>query len=162
MKKCVFAGTFDPFTVGHADIVESCLKLFDEVVIAVAVNTAKTPFFTESERVNLIEKLYSDTPAVRVVVFEGAVVDLLQREQTPFYVRGIRNTIDLEYENQNYFASKKLMPELITLYLPARQENLHVSSTLVKNSVRFQKEFLDYIPAQIRKDVVALLEQKKG
>jgi pantetheine-phosphate adenylyltransferase len=162
MKKCVFAGTFDPFTVGHADIVESCLKLFDEVVIAVAVNTAKTPFFTESERVNLIKKMYSDTPAVRVVVFEGAVVDLLQREQTPFYVRGIRNTIDLEYENQNYFASKKLMPELITLYLPARQENLHVSSTLVKNSVRFQKEFLDYIPAQIRKDVVALLEQKKG
>jgi pantetheine-phosphate adenylyltransferase len=160
MKKCVFAGTFDPFTIGHADIVESCLKLFDEVVIAVAKNTAKTPLFSEEERVHLLQKLYKNTPAVRVVVFEGAVVDLLQKEQTPFYVRGIRNTIDLEYENQNYFASKRLMPELITLYVPAKQENLHVSSTLVKNSVLFEKEFLEYIPAEIRQDVVELLEKK--
>jgi pantetheine-phosphate adenylyltransferase len=159
-KKCVFAGTFDPPTTGHKSMIDTCLTLFDEVVVAVMKNTAKTPFFTEEERVTLLNKLYKNNPHVRVVVFEGAVVDLLQKEQTPFYVRGVRNTIDFEYENQNYFASKKLMPELVTLYIPAEQDKLQVSSTLVKNSVRFQKDFLEYIPKEITSDVLSLLESK--
>jgi pantetheine-phosphate adenylyltransferase len=159
-KKCVFAGTFDPPTTGHKSMIDTCLTLFDEVVVAVMTNTAKAPFFTEEQRVTLLKKLYANNPAVKVVVFEGAVVDLLKKENTPFYVRGIRNTIDFEYENQNYFASKKLMPELVTLYIPAEQDKLQVSSTLVKNSVHFQKEFSDYIPKEILADVYKLLESK--
>ena len=108
MKKCVFAGTFDPPTTGHKKTVDDCLKIFDEVVVAVMVNRSKTPLFTEKERAALFKKLYADEPRVKVTVFDGAAVDLLARENTPFYVRGVRNTVDFEYENADLYASRKL------------------------------------------------------
>ncbi|MDE6075726.1 MAG: hypothetical protein K2G26_04750, partial [Clostridia bacterium] len=97
---------------------------------------------------------------VKVVAYNGAVVDLLKEENTPFFVRGVRDTIDFEYENRNHFASKKLMDGLITIYIPAEQESLHVSSTLVRNSVKFNKEFYGYIPSEIRESVRKILEAK--
>lgn len=160
MKKCVFAGVFDPPTIGHKRIVGDCLKIFDEVVVAVMNNTVKTPLFSEEERERLLLKLFEGDSRVKIVVFDGAVVDLLEREKTPFYVRGIRNTVDFEYENQNFFASKKLMPDLVTVYLPAEQENLQVSSTLVKNSIRFKKDYSDYIPEEIKELLKQMLEKK--
>ncbi len=160
MKTCVFAGTFDPPTTGHKRVVEESLKLFDGVTVALMVNTDKNSMFTEKERLSLLKKLFSDEPRVKVISFGGAVVDLLKKENTPFYVRGVRDTIDFEYENRNYFASKKLMPEMVTLYLPAEQEELHVSSTLVRNSVKFKKDFAAYIPQEIAADVMSMLENK--
>lgn len=160
MKKCVFAGTFDPPTTGHKRIICDCLKIFDEVVVAVMVNTDKKPMFTEEERKFLLSKLFSGDSRVKVVVFDGAVVDLLEREKTPFYVRGIRNTVDFEYENANFFANKKLKDDIVTVYLPAEQDSLQVSSTLVKNSVRFKKDFSSYIPAEISQDIIKMLEKK--
>jgi pantetheine-phosphate adenylyltransferase len=160
MKKCVFAGTFDPPTIGHREIIDDCLKIFDEVVVAVMINSQKSPLFSIDERCRLLKKIYSDNPAVRVVSFDGAVVDLLERENTPFYVRGIRNTIDFEYENQNYFASKKLMRDLVEIYIPARQDSLQISSTLIKNSHKFKKDFSEYIPPEIYDDIIAYLERK--
>lgn len=160
MKKCVFAGTFDPPTTGHKRIIDDCLKIFDEVVVAVMVNTSKTPLFSESEREGLLKKLFAGDSRVRVVVFAGAAVDLLERENTPFYVRGIRNTVDLEYENADYFASKKLKKDLVTVYLPAEQDSIQISSTLVKNSIKFKKHFAEYIPPEIIDDLLKLLENK--
>ncbi len=160
MKTCVFAGTFDPPTTGHKRVVEESLKLFDGVTVALMINTDKKSMFTEKERLSLLKKLFSDEPRVKVISFGGAVVDLLKKENTPFYVRGVRDTIDFEYENRNYFASKKLMPEMVTLYLPAEQEELHVSSTLVRNSVKFKKDFTAYIPQEIAADVMSMLENK--
>ena len=160
VKKCVFAGTFDPVTTGHEEIIEKCLKTFDEVVVAIMVNTAKTTLLTQDERVELLTDLYSNEKRVKIRVFDGAVVDLLQSENTPFYVRGVRNTVDFEYENQNHFANKHLFEDIITIYFPAEQDMLQVSSTLVKNSVHFAKEYADYIPSKIREKAVALLESK--
>jgi pantetheine-phosphate adenylyltransferase len=160
MKKCVFAGTFDPPTVGHKEIIDDCLKIFDEVVVAVMLNNQKTPLLSEEERCSLLKKLYSGNPAVKVVTFDGAVVDLLEAENTPFFVRGVRNTIDFEYENQNYFASKKLKEDLIEIYIPARQDSLQISSTLVRNSLKFKKDFKSYIPLEIYDDVMRYLEKK--
>lgn len=160
MKKCVFAGTFDPPTTGHKQVVESCLKLFDEVVVAIMINPSKTALFTVEERTRLLNKLFADEKRVRVISFDGAAVDLLERENTPFYVRGVRNTIDFEYENANYFANKKLKDDIVTLYFPAPQESLHISSSLVRNSYRFGKDFSDYIPEEIYKDVEKLLKDK--
>lgn len=157
MKKCVFAGTFDPPTVGHRQVVENCLALFDEVVVAVLENTDKKCALTAEERVYLLEKLFSDRKAVRVVRFGGAAVDLLEKENTRFYVRGVRNTVDFEYENMNFFANKKLKDDLITLYIPAEQELLQVSSTLVRNSVHFNKSYREYVPAEIAEDIDRLL-----
>lgn len=149
LKKCVFAGTFDPFTAGHADTVKKCLKLFDEVIVAVAENKKKACMFSLEERAEMIRRTYAEEPRVRAVCWDGVIVDLLKRENTPFYVRGVRNTIDFEYENADYFASKDLDGEMITLYFPAERNLLHVSSTLVKNCIAFGKPFQGYVPASV-------------
>ena len=158
-KKCVFAGTFDPPTIGHKKIVDDCLEIFDEVVVAVMVNAQKSPLLTEEERASLLEKLF-ENKRVKVRIFEGAAVDILEEGNTPFYVRGVRNTVDFEYENADYFASKKLKKDMIVIYIPAEQENLHISSTLVKNSIKFNKDFADYIPEEIRDDLLKILKTK--
>ena len=112
------------------------------------------------EVMELLKKLFERQKNVRVRTFDGTAVDLLREEDTVFYVRGVRDTIDFEYENRNNYASKRLMPELITLYIPCEQSHLHVSSTLVKNSIKFKKEYADLIPASILQDVSALLEER--
>lgn len=160
MKKCVFAGTFDPPTSGHRAVVDTCLKIFDEVVVAVMVNTKKSPLLSEKQRKILLEKLFCGNPAVKVVIFEGAAVDLLKQENTVFYVRGVRSGIDFEYETADYYASKKLMPGLVELYIPAEQDKIQVSSTLVKNSIKFKKQLFDYVPEEIESDFLAMLEEK--
>lgn len=149
MKKCVFAGTFDPFTVGHEDTVRKCLALFDEVVVAVAENKQKRCMFSAQARVEMIRAVFADEPRVRVMRWKGVIADLLKREGTPFYVRGIRNTVDFEYENADFYASRDLDPSLITLYIPAEQKHLHVSSTLVKNCIAFEKPYREYVPAAV-------------
>lgn len=160
MKKCVFSGTFDPPTKGHEKVINTCLEIFDEVVVAVMVNPDKNPLFTESERRELLSKLYAGNDRVKVVVFDGAAVDLLERENTPFYVRGVRNTVDFEYENSNYFASKKLKEDLVEIYIPAEQENLQISSSLIRNSVKFKKAYSQYIPGAILQDLQKMLDKK--
>lgn len=160
MKKCVFAGTFDPPTKGHEKIIRTCLEIFDEVVVAVMVNPDKKPLLSEEERRLLLSKLFVGEPRVEVVIFEGAAVDLLEKENTPFYVRGVRNTLDFEYENSNYFASKKLKEDLIEIYIPAEQENLQISSSLIRNSVRFKKDYSQYIPGAIWEDLQKMLENQ--
>ncbi len=160
MKKCVFAGTFDPPTTGHKNVIDTCLEIFDEVVVGVGINTAKTPMFSADERKALLEKLYGGEKRVKVVLFVGAAVDLLESENTRFYVRGLRNTVDFEYETADHFASKKLKKDLVTLYVPAEQESLHISSSLVRNSRKFKKDFLSYVPEKILSDVIRLMEEK--
>ena len=160
MKKCVFAGTFDPPTTGHKNVIDTCHEIFDEVVVGVGINTAKTPMFSADERKALLEKLYGGEKRVRVVLFVGAAVDLLESENTRFYVRGLRNTVDFEYETADHFASKKLKKDLVTLYVPAEQESLHISSSLVRNSRKFKKDFLSYVPEKILSDVIRLMEEK--
>lgn len=160
MKKCVFAGTFDPPTVGHEDVVRKCLKIFDEVVVALLVNPQKNCLFSDEQRMCLLNKLFRGVKGVKVRTFSGAAVDLLKEEGTPFYVRGVRDAIDFEYENRNHYASKRLMPEIISIYLPCKQNHLHVSSTLVRNSIKFSKDFADLVPSCIYADVLAMSEDK--
>ncbi len=158
MKKCVFAGSFDPFTVGHFDTVEKSLRLFDEVVVAVAQNKEKKTLFTQEERGEMVKAVYQNEPRVRVVVWSGAIVDLLKREKTDFYVRGLRSPVDVEYENADFFASRDLSESMVTIYLPAEQKHLHVSSTLVRNCIAFEKPFDRYVP----KAVADYIARKRG
>ncbi len=149
MKKCVFAGTFDPFTVGHADTVETCLALFDEVIVAIAENRQKTCAFSAQERAEMVAAVYRDERRVRVMRWGGTVAALLGQEGTPFYVRGVRNAADFEYETADYYASCDLDPSIVALYVPARQRHLHVSSTLVKNCIAFGTPYEAYVPRAI-------------
>ena len=157
-KKCVFAGTFDPPTLGHKATVEDCLKLFDEVVIALLVNPQKQPYFTTSQREEMWKRMFPNDSRIRFVAFEGTVTELLKQENTPFYVRGIRNGVDLDFENANYYASKKLDEDFVAVYLPCRQELLHVSSSMVRNSLLFGTP----IDAYVTKEVKEYIEAIKG
>lgn len=150
MKKCVFAGTFDPPTLGHKAIVEDALKLFDEVVVAVLINPAKKPYFTAEERLEMLAIEFGKNPRVKTLCFRGTVADLLKREETEFYVRGIRNTVDFEFEQANYFASRKLDENMTAVYLPCKQEHLHISSSLVKSSLEFSTPIDEYVSPAVK------------
>ena len=150
VKKCVFAGTFDPPTLGHKSLVDECLKLFDEVVVAIMVNPQKQPCFTLEQREEMLALTVNNNPRVRIVSTVGTVAELLQKENTKFYVRGIRNSIDLDYENANFYASKKLDPDLTAVYLPCPQELLHVSSSMVRNSLKFQTPIDEYVTKEVK------------
>ncbi len=156
-RKCVFAGTFDPPTLGHKSVVEECLKLFDEVVVAIMVNPDKTPCFTVAERREMLALDFGKEPRVRVVEFTGTVAALLAQENTKIYARGIRNGVDLDYENANFYASRKLDRDLTAVYLPCPQELLHVSSSLVRNSLKFGTPIDEYVSAPVK----AYIENRK-
>lgn len=149
-RKCVFAGTFDPPTLGHEAIVRDCLRMFDEVVVAVLTNPSKTPYFTIEERMEMLSAVFQNEPCVRVTAFSGTAVELLKKEDTKFYVRGIRNGVDLDYENALFYANKKLDKDLIAVYLPCPQELLHVSSSMVKNCLRFHVPIDDYVSETVK------------
>ena len=153
-KKCVFSGSFDPPTLGHKAVIESALEIFDEVVVAVMVNPQKKPYFSQEEREEML-KLTCPSDRVRVVFFEGTVAELLEKEGTNAYVRGIRNTIDFEYENANYFATKKLNQKVNPVYLPCPQELLHVSSSMVKNSLLFGTPISEYVTKEVEEFILA-------
>lgn len=150
MRRCVFAGTFDPPTLGHKDIVLKCLELFDEVIVAILINPNKKPLFGEEERLAMLRKVFAGYKNVRVLSYDGLTVDLLRRENAKFYVRGIRNGTDYDYEAQLNYINMDMYKEMITVFLPTRQEFLHISSSLVKDALRFNKNVDKYVPEEIR------------
>lgn len=156
-RKCIFAGTFDPPTLGHETLVKECLKIFDEVVVAIMINPAKQPYFTLDERKEMLSLAFGGNERVRVVETQGTVAELLNQENTKFYARGIRNSIDLDYENANFYASKKLDKEITAVYIPCPQELLHVSSSIVRNSLKFQTPIDEYVS----KNVKEYIERKR-
>ena len=162
MKKCVFAGTFDPPTLGHKDIALKCLELFDEVIVAVLINPNKAPLFTEEARLAMLRKVFAPYPNVRVLAYDGLTVDLLRREGARFYVRGIRNGTDYDYEAQLNYINMDMYPDMVTVFLPTRQEFLHISSSLVKDALRFHKSVDNYVPEEIRGDLRKYLQEGKG
>ena len=161
IKKCVFAGTFDPPTLGHKAAVDDCLAVFDEVVVAILVNPNKKPFFTVEQRLEMWKRMYPDERRLRVIAFSGTVAQLLEEENTKIYVRGIRNGVDLDFENDNFYASKKLDKHLITLYLPCRQELLHVNSTMVRNSLLFGTPIDEYVTKEVEKYIKTVYTKEK-
>jgi pantetheine-phosphate adenylyltransferase len=148
-RKCVFAGTFDPPTLGHRAMIADCLKLFDEVVVAVLVNPNKAPYFSVDERMHMLQLMFQNENRLTVKSFQGTAAELLAEEDTKIYVRGIRNGTDLDFENANFYASKKLDKDLIAVYLPCRQELLHVSSSMVRNSLKFGTPYDEYVSEEV-------------
>ena len=159
MRRCVFAGTFDPPTLGHKDIVLKCLELFDEVIVAILINPNKKPLFGEEERLAMLRKVFAAYKNVRGLSYDGLTVDLLRRENAKFYVRGIRNGTDYDYEAQLNYINMDMYKEMITVFLPTRQEFLHISSSLVKDALRFNKNVDKYVPEEIRGDLKKYMQE---
>ena len=160
-KKCIFAGTFDPPTLGHESLIKACLEMFDEVVVAIMINPDKTPYFSLNERMEMLQLPFRGETRIRFITAEGTMSELLERENTKIYVRGIRNSIDLDYENANFYASKKLDPNILAVYLPCPQELLHVSSTIVRNSLKFGTPIDEYV-SQAVKEYIENKQRRDG
>ncbi len=149
MKKCVFAGTFDPVTKGHEEIIKKCSDLFDEVVVGILVNVKKTARFTVAERLAMLEAGTAKYGNVKVVYHDGLLVDLMKKENAVYYVRGLRNGRDYDYENDINFVNADLMPELVTVYVPASVKSIQVSSTAVRELLAFNRDVSAYVPEEI-------------
>ena len=160
MKSCVFAGTFDPVTVGHVDTVRRCLRLFDRVYVGLLKNPSKTCLFTEEERFSFLCEAFSKYDAVTVLRWDGLLVDFMKETGADVYVRGIRNEVDYRFETENYRKSLALDPALLTIYLPASAETEAVSSTAVKRGLKEGKDVSRYLPEEIIASVTARYREK--
>lgn len=146
MQKAIFPGSFDPFTIGHADIVRRALPLFDEIIIGIGINHLKKPLFPLEERVERIRKAFSDEPKVKVIPFDSLTVDFAREHGAQYLLRGIRTTADFEYERTMADANRQLAEEGIeTIVLFTRPELAHISSSLVRDLASHGKDISPYI-----------------
>ena len=145
MRKGLFPGSFDPFTLGHADIVERALELFDEVVIAVGYNEQKSGWMPVEERVAAIKKLYVDEPRIKVESYTGLTVDFAQAKGISAIVRGVRTTKDFEFEMQLADMNRRLTG-IETILLPASPELASLSSSLVRELAHFGHDVSAFLP----------------
>jgi len=133
MKIAVFPGSFDPFTLGHLDVLRSALKLFDKIVVAVGYNVQKSGLFTIEERVNIIEKSIENLDNVEVKSYQGMTIDFCLKEGASFIVRGLRTTTDFELERVIAQANTKMAPSIITVFIPSGHEYSFITSTVVRD-----------------------------
>ena len=145
MKTAIFPGSFDPFTVGHQDIVRRALPLFDRIVIGVGVNAQKTPLFSPEERVEMIRKAFKDEPRITVRTYSNLTVDFAREEGAAFMLRGVRSTVDFEYEKAFAEANKQLSG-LETVLMLTKPEYEHISSSLVRDLYSYGKDITPYLP----------------
>lgn len=146
MRLALFTGTFDPFTLGHLDILERAAKLFDAVEVTVAVNASKAPLLTAEERCRVIEHSTAHLENVTVATFEGLIVEYARRRRAAVLVRGLRQASDFEYERPMAIANRKMNPELETVFLLPSAQHSFVSSTIVRDIHRWGGDVSSFVP----------------
>ena len=149
-KIALFAGSFDPFTRGHEAVVEEALKLFDEVVVAVGENVSKHALLSVEQRCRLIEDVYGNEERVRVASYSTLTGDFAREVGATVLVRGVRNSVDFEFERTIEIANRQLFPELTTVLLPTPVEYMHISSSMVRELLAFGRSVDEFMPARIR------------
>ena len=146
VKRAIYAGSFDPITNGHLDVLTRAARVFEQVVLAVAVNSEKRGLFTPEERVALLKETVSALPNVRVTHFEGLLVEFARMEKASAIIRGLRAVSDFEYEFQMALMNRRLEPNLETLFLMPKEEYSYVSSRLVKEVARLGGDVAAFVP----------------
>ena len=141
-----FAGSFDPFTLGHADIVARALKIFDEVVIGIGTHPTKKPCFTAEQRALQIETVYAQEPRIRVVSYSGMTIKAAKQCGAQFLIRGVRSTSDFEYE-QSISQINDHLHGPMTVLLFGAQGLLHISSSMVRELLSWNLDVSDYVPS---------------
>ena len=152
--KAMFAGSFDPITNGHVDIIRRGAKVFDKVIIGVLVNVDKKHLFEIDERVKLIKKVTNDIENVEVVSFNGLLVDLLKEYNANVVLKGLRNSIDFEYELQMSYMNRELDSNIETICMMSSPNNLHISSSCVKQVAKFGGNIEGLVPKEIVSDIL--------
>jgi len=148
MKRAVFPGTFDPFTIGHESIVNRALHIVDELIISIGININKKGYFPVEERVDSIQKLYKNEPKIKVMIYNSLTVDFAQEMNAQFIIRGIRTINDFEYE-KNIADTNRKLSGIETLILFTEPEYAHISSTVVRELLFYKKDISAFIPKEI-------------
>lgn len=148
----MYAGSFDPFTRGHADIVARGLALFDKVIIAIGVNEGKRCLFSSEERRLQIARYYIDNPRVEVCTYDGLTVRFAEEQGVGFLLRGVRSSTDMEYERTLADLNRHIAG-METILLPASQQLSHISSTVVRELLHFGGDVEDFLPIGFSLDV---------
>lgn len=133
MRTALFPGSFDPFTLGHLDILRSALKMFDKVIVAVGYNSAKSGFFTPRLRVKIIEDALEGIENIEVCSYRGLTVDFCKKKGVGCIIRGLRTTTDFEMESVIAQANRKMAPDILSIFIPAGHEYSFISSTVVRD-----------------------------
>ena len=145
MKRAVFPGTFDPFTVGHYSIVERALTFLDEIIIGIGINEGKRSCFPTEKRIAMIDNVYKDEPRVKVEAYNGLTVDFAKRHNANVIIRGIRTVRDFEYEETIADINRKLSG-IETILLFTEPELTSVSSTIVRELLGYGKDVSSFVP----------------
>jgi pantetheine-phosphate adenylyltransferase len=144
--RAVYPGSFDPITNGHLDLIERSLRIFDQLVVAVVTNPAKTGLFTDAERVEMIREATRDLGHIEIAVFEGLLVDFVARMGARAIVRGLRAVSDFEYEFQMALMNRKLREEVETVFLMPHEAYSYISSRLIKEVAGYGGSVTGLVP----------------
>ena len=159
MRRAIYPGSFDPVTNGHLDVIERAAKLFDEVIVAVAINDQKSSLFTAAERVSLITGSVSAFENVRVTQFHGLLVEFARAQGATAVIRGLRAVSDFEFEFQMALMNRKLDQHIETLFLMPAESYTYLSSRIVKEISRLGGNVAAFVPASV---ALALREKHTG
>ena len=158
LKRAIYPGTFDPITLGHVDLIERSLAVFDELVILVAHSGKKTPLFPDDERKRMVEGCFKGNLRVKVEIYDGLLVSYAKLAGIHSLIRGLRAVSDFEYEFQMATMNRRMLPELQTFFLMASEKFIFVNSTVVKEVSAHGGDVSELVPEHVN---TALLERMK-
>lgn len=153
----VFPGSFDPITLGHVDVINRALPLFDKVIIAIGVNSAKQSLFSLENRLEWIRKIFAGQDDIEVEYYQGLTTDYCNRKNARFLVRGLRSTADFGYERAIAQLNKDLEPDIETIFLVSRPAHVHISSTIVREILKNNGNAEQFLPGKVSQKIVAAM-----
>ncbi|WP_163517879.1 pantetheine-phosphate adenylyltransferase [Gelidibacter japonicus] len=149
MKRALFPGSFDPLTLGHFDIINRGLKVFDEVVIAIGINADKKYMFSLEDRLKFIKEAFKDQPKVKVMTYKGLTIDFCKEIDAQFILRGLRNPADFEFEKAIAHTNRKLS-KIETVFLLTAASTSYISSSIVRDVIRNNGDYTVLVPDSVR------------
>lgn len=153
MRIALFPGTFDPVTLGHTDIINRALPLFDKLIIGIGRNTNKTPMFTEEQRLQWIREIYKNEPRIEVLAYDGLTVECCKKAGANFIVRGIRYVNDFEYEKAIADMNRSIQGNIDTIFLTCLPQYTSVASTLVRDVLRNGGDVSQFLPQVVNEAI---------
>ena len=149
-RKALFPGSFDPFTAGHLNILKRALTMFDEVVVAVGINSDKRGFYDNEKKLEIIREATAGLNGVTALSYDNLTVDLCHQLGIHHIVRGVRNMIDFETERSIADANRRIAPDIETVIIPTAQEYAHISSSAVRDIIKHGGDYSAFIPEGIK------------
>ncbi len=150
---CLFPGTFDPLTLGHVDIINRALPLFDKIIVGIGLNAAKAPMFSAEQRLEWIKEIYKDEERVEGAVYEGLTIEFCKKINARFILRGIRYVSDFEYEKTIADANRTLDKSIETIFLTGEPKYTSVASTIVRDIIRNGGDAAPFLPEIVSRSI---------